>query len=312
MRALLPLLALLLTACPPAGDAATDKTGDDTSGGDTDRARTFEDFVNVTTPWVGETDACIAGKVQTVDPSCMVDMEVNGRIEDFQTGDPVPDATVQLWRSDSISGSADETTTSDGDGRFTFESAPSCTPIAYGTFTPPKWKETKDTYEVHQVFGYSSDGSSEEAFNSVSDATSKLIPALIGVIWDEASTGIIAGTAYDCDVNPVQYAQIYIHDENDLPPPSGDVFYFSQSGDTSLPTDKGSQPYTNTNGLWVVMNIPPGTWTVEQWGWDGAAYVEMGSTVLEIAAGSISISNIYTGISDGIWYPSSCLSACGG
>ena len=54
--------------------------------------------------------------------------------------------------------------------------------------------------------------------------------------------------------------------------------------------------------------LDAGSWR----GWDGAAYVEMGSTVLDIAAGSINISNIYTGISDGIWYPSSCLSACGG
>src|SRR5690606_14493197 len=106
------------------------------------------------------------------------------------------------------------------------------------------------------------------------------IPSLIGVEWDE-STGIIAGTAYDCDVNPVQNAQIFIHDGSGNIPPTGDVFYFSESGGTSLPTDIESQPHTNTNGLWVVINIPAGTWTIEQWGWDGAAYVEMGSTVLQ-------------------------------
>ncbi|MDP2314811.1 MAG: hypothetical protein Q8P41_18040 [Pseudomonadota bacterium] len=308
MRAALPFLALLLSACPPTG--TTDGKTDDSGDTNTD-VREFSDFVYVTTPWVGNTDECIAGKVQNVDPSCIVDLTVNGTVEDFQEEEPVPDATVELWVSDSISGSPDEVSTSDGNGAFTFTGAQSCSPIAYGTSTPPEWEATKDTYEVHQVFGYSEDGSSDEIFNSVSDTTSKLIPSLIGVDWDQ-TTGIIAGTAYDCDVNPVQYAQIFIHDGNGNIPETGDVFYFSESGGTSLPTSTDLQPHTNTNGLWVVINIPAGTWTVEQWGWDGAAYVEMGSTVLEISAGSVNISNIYTGISDGIWYPSSCLSACGG
>lgn len=311
MRAALPLLALLLSACPPSGVVADGDKGTDDSGTTGDE-RAFDDFVNVTTPWVGNTDECIAGKVQEVDPSCIVDLSVNGTIEDFQSGDPVRDATVQLWVSDSISGSADETTVSDGDGRFVVEAAQSCTPIAYGTSTPPKWELTKDTFEVHQVFGYSADGTSDEIFNSVSDTTSKLIPSLIGVEWDQSSTGIIAGTAYDCDVEPVEFAQIFIHDGNGNIPATGDVFYFSESGGTSLPTSIDSQPHTNTNGLWVVVNIPAGTWTAEMWGFDGTDHVLMGATVLEISAGSVNISNIYTGISDGIWYPGSCLAACGG
>ena len=67
-----------------------------------------------------------------------------------------------------------------------------------------------------------------------------------------------------------------------------------------------------SSDLWVVMNIPAGTWTAEVWGFDGTDYVMLGATVLQINAGSVNISNIYTGITDGIWYPSSCLSACGG
>ncbi len=309
MRPCLPLFALLLAACPPVSSDDGKATDDTSSVSD---ERTFEDFVNVTTPWVGETDACIAGTVQIVDPACQVPQNVNGTIEDFQTGDSVPEATVRLWTSDSLSGGASETATADGDGNFTLAEALACTPMAYGTSTPPEWEETKDTYEVHQVFGYDGSGTSDELFNSVSVSTSKLIPSLIGVEWDEETTGIIAGTAYDCDVNPVQYAQIYIHDAAGAPPPTGDVFYFSHSGDVDLPTDKESQPYTNTNGLWVVINIPAGTWTVEQWGFDGNGYVLMGATQLDIEARSVNISNIYTGISDGIWYPGSCLEACGG
>jgi hypothetical protein len=308
MRAFLPLLALLHLGCSGEGGGDGKGGGDDTG----DSSRSFEDFVNVETAFGGNTAECIAGKEQNVDPTCVVDMTIDGTVADFQTSDAVPDATVQLWYGDDLSASADATTVADGDGKFTV-SAPSCTPIAYGTSTPPEWEETKDTFEVHQVFGYASDGSSDEEFNSVSEATSRLIPSLIGIEWDE-TTGIIAGTAYDCDVAAMQYVQVFLHDGTGTPPATGEVFYFSESGGTSLPTDKESQPYTNTNGLWVAINIPAGTWTVEAWGWDAAAstHVKLGATVLQIAAGSVNISNVYTGISDGIWYPSSCLSACGG
>jgi len=118
----------------------------------------------------------------------------------------------------------------------------------------------------------------------------------------------------DCDVEAMQYVQVFLHDGNGNIPDGAEVFYFSESGGTSLPTDKDSQPHTNTNGLWVAINIPAGTWTVEAWGYDTAAatHVKLGTTVLQIAAGCVNLSNIYTGISGGIWYPGSCLAACGG
>ena len=242
-----------------------------------------------------------------VDPTCQVTQPVEGTISDFQTEDAVPDATFQVWFGDDLNATPDIIQVADGDGNVSFD-GPACTPVAYGTSTPPEWQETKDTYEVHQVFGYGTDG---ETFNSVSESTSRLIPSLIGVEWDQTKA-IIAGTAYDCDTEPLQYTQIYVHDSAGNPPETGDVYYFSESGGVSLPTDHESQPYTNTNGLWVVMNIPAGTWTAEVWGFDGTDYVMLGATVLQINAGSVNISNIYTGITDGIWYPSSCLSACGG
>jgi len=302
------LPVFLLAAC--SGDS-DDKTADD-SGNATGADRTFEDFVNVTTPWVGETAECIDGArgAAEPDPSCQVDVSYSGIVKDFQYGDGVAEAAVQLWADDNIQGGTPVATAADSAGNFTI-TGPACQPFAYGTSTPPEWQQTKDTYEVHQVYGYSESGSEDVEFNSVSEATSRLIPGLIGVEWDE-STGIIAGTAYDCNENPIQYAQIFLHDANGNIPATGDIFYFSANGDTNLPTDKVSQPNTNTNGLWVAINVPAGTWTVEMWGWDGTQEVMLGATELQILAGSVNISNIYTGDDDGIYYPDSCLQACGG
>jgi hypothetical protein len=307
---LLPLAVLL--ACGSDKDGGSNDT--DTTGGG-GGARTFADFVNVQTPWVGNTSTCFDGVNfvdQVADPSCQVEITLEGEVADFQTEDPVADATVQVWGGDDITGGSPLVTQADADGRFT-ATATSCTPFAYGVTTPAEWEETVDTYEVHQVYGFEDDGSVSATFNSVSQATSQLIPALINVIWDE-TTAIIAGTAYDCDEEPIQYAQIYLHDAAGNPPPTGDVFYFSATGGTNLPTDKASQPHTNTNGLWVAMNVPAGTWTAEMWGWDAAtsSHVKLGATVLQVEAGAVTISNIYTGDDDGIYLPASCTQACGG
>jgi len=46
---------------------------------------------------------------------------------------------------------------------------------------------------------------------------------------------------------------------------------------------------------------------VEMWVFDGTQLVLLGSTSLDIQADSVNISNIYTGIDDGIYYPAACL-----
>jgi hypothetical protein len=309
VRSCVSLLALLLVGCPNGSDGSSDDKTDDS--GDTDTTaepRTIDDFVDVTTPYVAADATCWTPgtlTTQTPDPTCQNEVSVTGKVEDFQTGDGVPDISVQIWNSDDITGSADAVATADGSGNFD-ATIPTCTPFGYGTSTPPEWKETKDTYEVHQTYG---PDVTSVTFNSVSEATSRLIPGLIGIDWDE-TTGIIAGAVYDCNEDPIQYAQIFFHDADGNVPGQGDIFYFSVSGDTELPTTREAQPYTNTNGLWVAINVPDGDWTVEAWGYDGADHVLLGATQLTIQAGSVNISNVHLGISDGLAYPASCLSPC--
>ncbi|MFZ5476080.1 MAG: hypothetical protein ACOZNI_04840 [Myxococcota bacterium] len=308
MRSWLALSALLLTACPSGdGNEDTDKTGDTDTDTQTGDERAFTDFVDVETNYVAGDTSCYAGTLgtETPDPTCVTEAEVSGVVEDFQEGEGVPDITVQVWNDDDISGSASATTQADESGNFS-TTIPVCQPFGYGTSTPPEWEETKDTYEVHQIYG---PGVDDVVFNSVSFATSRLIPGLIGVEWDE-STGIIAGAVYDCNEDPVQYAQVFFHDGSGAVPSVGDVFYFSITGDTELPTSRENQAYTNTNGLWVAVNVPAGDWQVEAYGWDGSQHVMLGATQLTIKAGSVNISNIYMGISDGLSYPDSCKTPC--
>lgn len=294
-------ILLSLTACD-GGDTDTTDSGDDTGAGE---VREFSYFVNTTTAYTGDT-TCFGTDLGMVDPAKQGNATYNGEVHDFQTEDEVPEADISFWFADDISGTADAELVSGDNGEFT-TTVPMCTPIAYGTFTDPLLELTVDTYEVHQVYPYEDDGVIDgEWINSVSTVTSKLIPGIIGIEWD-TTTGIIAGTAYDCNEDPIGHAQIYIHDAAGNAPATGEVFYFDSN---DLPTEKASQPDANeANGLWVAVNIPVGTWTAEMWVWNGTEHQLLGSTQLDIKAGSVNISNIYTGNDDGIVYPDTCLMA---
>jgi hypothetical protein len=300
---LLPLSLLALPACDGGSD-----DGSGSGDGDADNLRDESYFLNTTTVYSGSTE-CQGGDFGTVDPAKQQSVTFNGEVHDFQTEDEVPDSTVKFWLGDDINATPDDEQTADSNGAFT-TILPTCTPIAYGTFTPADWEETVDTYEVHQIYPYKEEGGYGEWVNSVSQATSKIIPSVIGIQWD-TSTGIIAGTAFDCEdgtEGETKYygnAQVILHDAEGNIPQTADVFYFD---DYDLPTSKDKQADVNPlNGLWVAVNIPVGTWIVEMRGYNGSDYDLLGSTVLEIKAGSVNISNIYAGHGDGISYPASCL-----
>ncbi len=292
------LLPSLLLGCA-GGSGGSDTTDTDTDAGGTER--TQEDFIFTKEEYIGDT-TCNGTEQGVPDAAMQTLATLNGIIQDFQTEDEVKEATVKVWYGDDIAGAPDQSTDADTNGAFTAE-VPMCTPIAYGTLTPPDWEETVDTYEVHQVFDYTDAGSFSATVNSVSEATAKIIPSIIGVEWDR-TTGIIAGTAYDCNEDGIGHAQVYLHDADGKAPATGDIYYFD---DNNFPAAHDNYIDANPeNGLWVAINIPTGTWIAEMWGYNGATYDLLGSTVLQIKAGSVNISNIFTGHDDGIAYPDSC------
>ena len=72
------------------------------------------------------------------------------------------------------------------------------------------------------------------------------------------------------------------------------------------------QAWTSEDGLWILLDVPPGDWTVDGYVSDGAGgYTKVSSTQLNVVAGSINISSLYGGLRDGVKMPEECLSACG-
>ena len=293
----LPLF-LLLAAC----DSSEDSSDTDAGGPVDDGVLDFEDLVNVTEEGVGEFACYTAGDpwiTQTVDTAKQVESPASIRIVDFQEDDPVPEASVSFWFADDVSTTPDATGVSDANGIVAVD-VPACTPTSYLTYTNPDLEATRDTFEAHQIFAPPTVDTIEADINSVSRVTYQLIPSLLGVS-PAPDKGVIAGTAYDCAGEPIRNAQIVVRDANGAIPQSLIVKYFVDE------FPNRDQPATSPDGLWVAINVPEGTWYVDLYAVRGGTVSLLGTTAVQSFAQSINISNVYTGIGDGVKYPESCL-----
>jgi hypothetical protein len=235
-----------------------------------------------------------------VDAAKVVPRTLHAMVEDFEDNFGVNEAEVEIWYGDTFSGTPDVTGSSDSAGYVDLE-VPTCQALAYMTSTDPLEERTVDTQEAHQIYGYVEEGTLlEDDLNSVAQSTYTLIPSLLGVSLDDDKS-VIAGTAYDCNGDPIQNAQVVVVDSAGDFPESLVTNYFIEEWPVR------EQPATSEDGLWVAMNVPEGAWTVQLWALIGGVEVLLGATELESFAGGINISNIYTGYGDGVYYPESCL-----
>lgn len=294
-------MALSLAACD-----TEDKDGaaDDTAAG----ADKFSETITLDTESPGNLSCFAAGAdwlSETPDASCQVTAPISGKVEDFEDGYGVEDATVEIYYSDTVTGTPDSTMTTDSDGIADGGEAPTCTPVSYKVYTDPDLEESKVTIEAHQIYDPLGKGEAviDGEFNSVSTDTYNIIPALLGISVDP-EMGIIAGTAYDCDGTELEGVQVIARAEDGSYPEDQETRYFIDD------FPNRDQPYTSEDGLWIVINVPPGRLTIEMWALQGEELVQIGATELDVIADSINISNIKVGYGDGVFYPSDCLSAC--
>ena len=292
-------IILGLFACGSA-EKETDTAQTDT--GETTEVSMFDSIVYVETVPTGDM-ACFAEGYsdawveQSVAADAMTDISIAGAVIDFETDEPVADASIEVYYSNTVYGAPDQSYTSDGAGNFS-GTVPSCTPYAYRVSTDPDLGATKVTIEASQIDGLTATGSE---YNSVSIDTYNVIPALLGISPD-IDKGIVAGTAYDCAGEPLEFAQIVVTDADGNIPESEVVRYFVDSFPSRL------QEWTSEDGLFVVVNIPEGDWTVHMYVADGnGGHLLMAQSPVKVFADSINISSVYTSFGDGVRYPESCL-----
>ena len=288
---------LALAACNGTDTAETGDTDtEDTNQG----PAVFEDFINTTTSPIGDL-TCVPGDgtwiTQTVDAALQVSGPHTLTVLDFESDVPLAEANVDVWYEDDATGIPDTSGVSDDAGEVSL-TVPECTAISYKTWTDPELEITRDTYEAHQIFapGDAFDGS----LNSVSDTTYKIIPGLLGLPIEDGA-GIIAGTVYGCNDEPIEHAEVVVKNADGTIPPTLRVKFFVDD------FPNRDQPDTSADGLWVAVNVPPGLVTVEAYTWNGTEHVLQGTSVVRSYPDSINIGNIYTGFDSGVKYPAECL-----
>ncbi len=306
------ILAMALIGCGDKdGGTDTGATGDggttDGGSGDGGTDANFGNYINTTVDPIGDIDSCLDldtdgdGWVdQSVIAEYQVDAAASGVVEDFESGNGVGAAKVQLWwGNDPTGGAPDYEVESDAEGNLN-TTWKLCSPVAYKVSTDPDAGTTVNTYEINQIEPYT-EGSTQLTFNSVSATTYAIIPSLLGVSPD-GDKGTIAGTASDCGGDPIEGVQVVVTDDAGNIPESLVVKYFVDS------FPNRDQPHTSEDGLWVAINIPTGTWNVDMYAYDSGTgdYSLIGRTTAFVFAESIMVSNVYARFEDGKRYPEIC------
>lgn len=293
-------ISLLLVSC--GGKTSSSSTDDDSTSTTDER---FDEFVYVTEAPSGD-HSCFEGGAEVNDwiVDTLADGVVNpvtmaGEVIDFETDDPVEEATVDIYFANSITGSPDATAETDSAGSFTASGFLTCTQYAYRTYTDPALGDTKVTIQANRIEANEAEVSN--TFNSVSAATYAVIPSLLGVSPD-VDKGVIAGTAYDCNGDAYSGAQVIVHDADGNIPESLVVKYFVDS------FPNRNQEWTSDDGLFVAINIPEGEWIIDTWVSDGAGgHILVGQSPVQVYADSINVSNVFVGYETSASYPDSCL-----
>ena len=225
---------------------------------------------------------------------------MNGTVEDFQTGDSVEELKVEIFQRNEVAGVPDFTGETDINGVVS-TAMPTCAPFTYQVQDPnPAADQTRRTIQAHNVLAYATTSTVNFGLNSVSSSTYALIPAIFGVN-PAPGLGIVAGRTYDCDEDNLEGMQVVVKTSEGQIPAGMLSGYFVDE----FPSKE--QLETSADGLWLLMDVPPGMMTVEGYVYNGSSYDLVATTEIEVLADSINIASLYAGLSDGVKYPSTCL-----
>jgi hypothetical protein len=283
--------------------------GDD--GGDDDTATVdaavssnpgFVPPEGVTTAWdsqggqwveVGPADWSCLGTPSDDQPTAGA-VTLSGAVDDFQTGDPVPGATVSVFPGVDFDNPVD-TVTADANGDYTATLPAGTTRFGFKA----EADGTLDTYLLNQVVADPQATTAGFTVNSVSELTANALPAFIGVTRTPG-LGVLAGAMRDCDNNEVSNAIVTVSGTSGEADHLGgaETYYFS-AGSTELPVRHNQQLATNSNGLFVVIEIPIAAEAyVQVWGFQDQAALDGGDLTLlaEIPAPVVADSVITTSL----------------
>ncbi len=187
----------------------------------------------------------------TSDAPSTVAINLTGELVDFQNDTELPDAIITAYDDTNFSGAGIATAVADEDGMYAMTLPVGQTRVAF------KLQDDRalDTYNLNEYFEPSNADQDFEV-RSVSLLTANALPAFIGVTRT-VGLGILAGTAIDCNGDEVGGAIATVSSVSASPEhlDGAGTYYFSANA-TSLPVRHTQQLQTNTDGVFVVIELP--------------------------------------------------------
>lgn len=196
------------------------------------------------------------------DQAMTVDVTLSGNVEDFQSGKKLDAATVTAYADTNFSGAGVAETVSDDTGAYSLTIPSGSTRIAFKVIH----EDALETYALNEIFEPDQAAQNHDT-NSVSLLTASALPAFINVTRT-VGLGILAGSIVDCDGNEVSGAITTVSTTRGVTThlEGAQSYYFSALA-TSLPVRLTQQTVTNTDGLFVVIELPPSpTAFLQVWG----------------------------------------------
>jgi len=198
------------------------------------------------------------------DTPSTVEITVSGLVRDFQNKDDViAGAMVEAYSGSDITGTPIGTATSNADGTFSITYDPGIERVAYKTSAD----EYLDTYLLNQYYQPAT-AEQEENLEPISVSLANTLTAFINK-ERTPGLGVLAGAIRDCDVHEVKGAIATVSNTSATADhvDGAETYYFS-AGSRSLPVRLSQQAYTNDDGLFMIIELPPSSSDVflQVWG----------------------------------------------
>ncbi len=278
------------SACDPSADAGTL-----VNPGFVRPSQVTQAYVG--TASVGDADwSCL--RTKTTDMPTSVSVTVSGVVLDFQTGDWVVGANVDVWATADTSGQPVATATSDSGGNYSLTLAP-------GVLRPTARVSDMyglDTYTFNIPLAADQVTQTQD-LTSVSALTANALPAFVGLART-AGTGWAVAKLVDCQGRSVANAIGALSATSAVTRACathvpGAVTYYTSGGSAPLPVRHSQRVTTNMDGHFIIVESPPlGVAYLQAWGFAAGDDPQrdplrlLGEVPLAIYADSVAISSV--------------------
>ena len=210
------------------------------------------------------------------------------------SGTPIPNAKIRLFMDNDPFGTPTQEHHSNAQGMLNL-SLPSCTPYAYTV----EYEDSLLSIEAGQVDRYTQTEEGENEFNAFSQQD---LVDLLSMLEEsnEPNNGLAIGLVSDCNDEPLSNIEVKLRSSEGILQNPIKVYYFDEDG---IRNDGGSSPM----GMWTILDIPPGIWSVEMYGLIDNQPRLLGSAPIYIKPMGIYFTNIVTGSDLGYYFHPTCL-----